>query len=387
MKRTTGFVLAFFLILPSLFMVTVPAYGQSAPSAQIVTNDAPYYMQQSGSAAYGGYAPAASTVVDDTPQYTPHYVPYSTPYYIRRPSAPFVQNTAQPDETYFAFQRSTETDRLDTETTTVSHEFKFINGAGGIGPVLQYSRFDQKDVGNANLYRPEISMDYKLNDRFSFSGVAGVDNYSVSYSNTHTIATYNVYGTYSPSKTLSIGLGSFRNTFGILQSMQEGIAATYFGGDINYAPTNTLHFSVSGNEGLYNDGNERQFGQLSGEKQVLSKPFALFLGARVTGMHFAHSPYNGYFDPERYGAAEGLLRIRANLTQKLSLDTGGSAGFEAVNPDYAPKPTYDPNIKLSYAIGNNVALEGTAEYYGSNLATDSGFSQLILGLDLHYFWR
>lgn len=300
-------------------------------------------------------------------------------------------DTAQVDpdapETHVSLQRSTQTDHLDVETAGFEQDFKFNQGRGILGPAFQYSRFDQKNFGNANLYRPDLAGSYKINDWASLTGVAGVDEIEASSARERVIPTYNAYATLWPDKTVRLNLGSNRATMGNIPSLRQGITGTYFGGDVSYLPSDGFRLTGRGNEGLYTDGNERQFGQVEAEQRILQEPAAVFLGTRFTGMHYQHTLSNGYFDPLRYGAAEGTLRFHADLTHKWSLEAGGSAGVEVASPSNVPKVTYSPNAKLSYAISKKLTLDGTAEYYKSKLASDSGFSQLVLGAGLHYAWQ
>jgi hypothetical protein len=298
----------------------------------------------------------------------------------------YAQENPAADETHFSVQRTTQTDHLDTETASVSHDFKFNNGADSIGPLMQYSRFDQKSVGSADLFRPGIDGNFKLNNQYAIAGTASVDEIMAAGATDHLVPTYNVYGTYTPNDSFRLDLGSNRNTFDNMTSLRRAIAATYFGGDVSYLPNNTWRLTARGNEGLYNDGNERQLLQLETEKQVLSVPF-ISIGARVTGIHFHQTLNNGYFDPLRYGSAEGLIRMRTALTKALTLELGASGGYEGTSPGNGARATYDPSAKLSYAVSKNLSLDGTAEYYKSRLASDSGFSQLILGLALNYSWQ
>lgn len=294
-------------------------------------------------------------------------------------------NLASHDETHVSFERASQSDHLHIETATAEQDFKFAGGQGLIGPAFQYSRYDQNPYA-ANVYRPGLADNYNFSNQVAFTSVAGIDQIDATGFKNHTVATYNAFGTFVPVDQLHMYIGSSRNTFSNIVSLQDGIAATYFNGFFDFLPNQTTRFSLRGNEGLYTDGNERQWVQLETEKELVLAP-AFFIGGRLTAIHFSRELNNGYFDPLRYGSAEVTSRIKTDLSEDWGLEVGTSLGVEGDSPGGGVRPTYDPNATLSYYIAKNMSLDTSINYYVSHLASDSGFSQLTFNIGLNYTWQ
>jgi hypothetical protein len=282
-----------------------------------------------------------------------------------------------------AVRYSTQSDDLDIRQEEVSQDFYFQHGRSRLGLGLQAINYNPSLLSNINQYAAGINGHHRFND---FSEITGefrlnrIEGRSLGYYT----ATFDTYVTLKPSDSFRIDLDVNRRIFDNIISLRRNISATSYGGSVDYTPNNGIRLTARFAGSTFSDGNWRRTEELEGLLRITSSP-TLELGLRATNFHFTKLFNNGYFNPRDYYSGEALLRLRAPLNKRLSVDLTGSAGVEDARPG-GSKPLIKAACGLSYKVTDRWSLNAEASYFSSRSSSSSGFARTsgFLGIKYHF---
>ncbi len=275
-------------------------------------------------------------------------------------------------------------DKLTIHSSTVETETRFAQGSTSLGARYQPIVYvGQPSVGSASEARLGFFARSRLNDCSEINGTVSNDEVTATGTESKNLLLYDTWLTLWPDDTLRFDVGSRRETFDNVLSLQLGVTAVFETLSMDVTPDENDHFSVRANQGAYSDGNRRGWEQAEFERVVLRQP-RLSFGARTTGFSFSQSLNDGYFAPPRYRSAQLTTHLWGNVQGRLWYDVSGAYGREWVL-DGGTRPTHAVSASLAYFVSRPVSVSAFYNSFDTR-ESQSGFARTTLGLGLQTKW-
>lgn len=277
--------------------------------------------------------------------------------------------------------RSTQSDNLAIREVELSQDVFFAVGRTRF-------RYGYQNIDYSEKYGDSVEQNslggngtHRINDWAAITGDFWANAIKPDNRPTAIIPTYDLYLTLWPSDSIRIDVDANRRIFDNTTSLERGIVADSFGGSVDYTPSDDLRATIRANYGHYSDNNDRFFIESEAVLRVRSLP-QVQIGVRTSAFKFSRRFDDGYFNPDSYESGEGMIRVQAPVTNKLTAEFAGAAGVEHANPG-GFKPLVRASFQLSYAVTKDWTLDGGVAYFSSRDTNSSGFARTTLDVGLH----
>lgn len=285
-------------------------------------------------------------------------------------------------------QRSSQSDQLVIRDARIAQSVGFADGRGTVGVQAERFEYDgQQASDSARVTRPMAVARYRFNEGWEIHAQAGQDRIRMADGTRHDPGVYAAWLTWWPNDTLRFDASTNRETFDNLQSLRLGLTTRQNGLSVDFVPDERTRYTARLQHGEYSDGNRRDWGQLETEYRFRTHP-EVWGGLRYTQFTFAEQMNNGYFNPQRFQAAQ----VTARALWHPRGDEGpwevgayGAVGREHAVPD-GNKPAYDLSVRAAYRFDSQTRLEARAQRFSSRTNASTGFARTIFGVALERSW-
>ncbi len=280
-----------------------------------------------------------------------------------------------------------QSDKLDIKSGYVEHSVSPNNNQTRFG--TRYRRFqydpDQIDEDVITVDRPSFFARHRINDNWEWFGRLGADySHSKMPFKRHESFIWDTNLTYWYNDVFRFDAGTSRVTFDNIDSLSDGLWATYANVGLQITPNEQVRLTGIGNWGVYTDSNRRLWGMAEAEFRVFKKPHINF-GTRTILFTFKKLvfPPAGYFNPHMYRSHVGFVHAFGKIKKSTYWDFYGSIGMEHARPQ-GNKRIFDCGGSVTFVINPQVEVRPFYHYFSS--ATDTGFARGTAGISIDWIW-
>lgn len=277
---------------------------------------------------------------------------------------------------------SDQSDRTNISRFTALQSFTVGDDNSRMGLQYDVEHFDAPVGADVTVHRPGVHGRLLLSDSFSLSA-EGAIALQRAEGDRDSYALFNVYGTVMPSDLLRFDFGVARQAFDSVRSLLLGIRSTDYGASVDVGSDAGWKGMLRTNYSNISDGNSRWWAQAEVRRRVAWTP-NWFLGFRATKLGFDDVRDNGYFNPKRLEAAEGLTQLWGRLGRGY-FDLRGTLGVENSDPG-GGRLTYSAEAKITQPLTRAIEVEATANSFNSQHNATGGFSRKTIGVTLRARW-
>ena len=281
---------------------------------------------------------------------------------------------------------SEQSNGLDMRTATAEQRFRPGGGRGDVDLRYEFqSASPESGEDGVRVHRPGVHVRHRLGrDAEANAAVHGELIRPEGAAPERDEVSYDAWLTLWPADVLRVDASTRRAVFDDLRSLRTGITGTYAGLSADFTPTEKVRVTGRASAGRFSDDNSQRWGQLEGERRVLSHP-RTWVGARFTAIDLARSTGNGYFEPQDFRATVATLRAHDRIGERFWWDVEGAYGREDTR-DGVPKPNWNAGARASYLVTRRTELEARYFYFSSLEGNSGGFARGSLRVGLRQAW-